>query len=138
MKNKNMKKVAVLRSSKNEELMKEIKEKLDENVESVHLSVRPTVNIIASILSFAPNLKEITCPPSLYLRTPEKIKEALEKVNVSFKPLKLTPGRPRTHSNNAIDEIRKLSEKYSAKEISKKLKIPLTTVYYYLNKEKKE
>lgn len=132
-----MAKVIVLRSSKNEELIKEIKEKLNKNVKEVHLSIRPTVNIIASILSSAPQVKLITCPPSLYRRTPIKIKEALEKVRIPFKPLRLTPGRPRIHSGNDIENIVDLRKKYSVKEISKKLKMPLTTVYYYINKEKK-
>jgi len=129
--------VIVLRSSQNEVLLKEIKDKLNNKVYEVHLSVRPTINIIASILTAAPNIKLITCPPSLFERTPEKIKEALEKVGVKFKALLLTPGRPRMHSATKIHDIYKLNEDgYSAKKISKELKIPLTTIYYYLNKEK--
>jgi len=132
-----MSSVIVLRSSQNELLLREIKEKLDETVERVHLSVRPTINIIASILTAAPNIKLITCPPSLYERTPEKIKDALAKVGVEFKALLLTPGRPRMHSESKIDEIYRLSSRgCSAKKISKDLRIPLTTVYYYLNKER--
>ncbi len=126
----------VLRSSQNEILLREIKDKLNEGTGDVHLSISPTINIIASILTAAPNIKLITCPPSLFERTPKKIKVALEKVNVKFEPLLLTPGRPRMHSDSKIDEIYKLSKKgFSAKKISKDLKVPLTTVYYYLNKE---
>jgi len=132
-----MAKVVVLRSSKNEELIKEVRGKLNENVKEVHLSIRPTVNIIASILSSAPQIKLITCPPSLYRRTPNKIKEALEKVKIPFKPLRLTPGRPRIHAGSIIENITEMRKVHSVKEISKKLKMPLTTVYYYINKEKK-
>ncbi len=128
--------IIVLRSSQNEVLLNEVKEKLDESVAEVHLSVRPTINIIASILTAAPNIKLITCPPSLFERTPKKIKDALAKVGVRFESLLLTPGRPRMHSDSKIDEIYVLNKKrYSAKKISKDLKIPLTTVYYYLNKK---
>lgn len=127
----------VLRSSQNNILLKEISDKLDESVDDVHLSVRPTINIIGSILTAAPNISLITCPPSLYERTPQKIKNALKKVSVEFKPLLLTPGRPRMHSDSKIDDIYVLSEKgYTAKRISKELKVPLTTVYYYINKNK--
>jgi hypothetical protein len=131
-----MDEIIVLRSSQNEILLNEIKEKLDLEVNEVHLSVRPTINIIASILTAAPNIKVITCPPSLFERTPQKIKDALAKVDVKFKALLLTPGRPRMHSDTKIHDIYRLNKKgYSAKKISKDLKIPLTTVYYYLNKK---
>lgn len=131
-----MDEIIVLRSSQNEILLNEIKDKLDDEDNEVHLSVRPTINIVASILTAAPNIKLITCPPSLYERTPQKIKDALTKVGVKFEALLLTPGRPRMHSDTKIDQIYKLHKKrYSAKKISKDLKIPLTTVYYYLNKK---
>jgi hypothetical protein len=42
--------IIVLRSSQNEVLLNEIKEKLNDQIHEVHLSVRPTINIIASIL----------------------------------------------------------------------------------------
>lgn len=129
--------IIVLRSSQNEVLLTEIKKKLDDSIQEVHLSVRPTINIIASILTAAPNIKLITCPPSLYERTPQKIKGALKKVGVGFKPLLLTPGRPRMHPDSKIHKIYALNKKgFPAKKISKDLKIPLTTVYYYLNKER--
>ncbi len=125
----------VLRSSQNEILLNEIKDKLNKNIYEAHLSVRPTINIIASILTAAPNIKLITCPPSLYERTPKKIKDALEKVGVKFKSLLLKPGRPRMHPDSKIDEIYSFKKKgFSAKKISRELRIPLTTVYYYLNK----
>jgi hypothetical protein len=127
----------VLRSSQNEVLLKEIKEKLDNTTAEVHLSIRPTINIIASILTAASNIKLITCPPSLYERTPQKIKDALAKINVEFKPVLLTPGRPRMHSDSKIHKIYGLNKKgFSAKKISRELSIPLTTVYYYLSKER--
>jgi hypothetical protein len=117
-------------------LLNEIKEKLNDQIHEVHLSVRPTINIIASILTAAPKIKIITCPPSLYERTPQKIKDALAKVGVKFNALLLTPGRPRMHSDGKIGDIYRLNkEGCSAKKISRELKIPLTTIYYYLNKK---
>ncbi len=131
-----MEEIIVLRSSQNEVLLREIKDKLNVDVQKVHLSVRPTINIIASILTAAPKIKLITCPPSLFERTPRKIKEALSKVGVKFEALLLTPGRPRMHADSKINNIYSLKKKgYSAKKISKDLSIPLTTVYYYLNKK---
>ncbi len=129
------KEVVVLRSSQKDILIEEINKKLNENTKKVHLSVRPTINILASILTAAPNVEVITCPPSLYERTPKKIKEALKKIGIRFEPLLLTPGRPRSHPNWKIEKVYELEKKgYSAKEISEKLGIPLTTVYYYLKK----
>jgi len=131
-----MKDIVVLRSSQKDVLIEEINEKLNENTRKVHLSIRPTINILASILTADPNTLEITCPPSLYERTPKKIRTALEKIGIAFKPLLLTPGRPRSHPNWKIEQVYQLEEKgYSAKEISDELDIPLTTVYYYLKKE---
>ncbi|GBE55677.1 MAG TPA: DUF1699 domain-containing protein [Euryarchaeota archaeon] len=131
-----MSEIVVLRSSQKDVLIEEINEKLDINTKKVHLSIRPTINILASILTAAPNTDVITCPPSLYERTPKKIKSALEKINIRFEPLLLTPGRPRSHPNWKIQKVYELEDQgYSAKEISEKLDIPLTTVYYYLKKD---
>ncbi len=79
--------VIVLRSSQKESLLNEIDEKLDKSTSVVHLSVRPTVNILASILTAAPDLKTITCPPSLFVRTQKKLGDALETIGVDFTPL---------------------------------------------------
>jgi hypothetical protein len=131
-----MKDAVVLRSSQKDVLIKEINKKLDSETKKVHLSVRPTINILASILTAAPNVKVVTCPPSLYERTPKKIRRALGKIGIDFEAFLLTPGRPRSHPNWKIDKVYSLESKgYSAKEISDELDIPLTTVYYYLKKE---
>ncbi|RLF61226.1 MAG: DUF1699 domain-containing protein [Thermoplasmata archaeon] len=128
--------VVVLRSSQKDVLIEEIHQKLNEKTKKVHFSIRPTINILASILTAAPNVEKITCPPSLYERTPQKIKDALEKIGVKFEALLLTPGRPRSHPNWKIQKVYELGKKgYSAKEISEQLNIPLTTVYYYLKKK---
>ncbi|WP_457554740.1 terminase gpP N-terminus-related DNA-binding protein [Candidatus Pyrohabitans sp.] len=133
------KEIVVLRSSQKDVLIEEINQKLDETTRKVHLSIRPTINILASILTAAPNTEVITCPPSLYERTPKKIRTALEKIGIKFEPLLLTPGRPRSHPNWKIQKVYELEKKgYSAKEISDALDIPLTTVYYYLKKEENE
>ncbi len=127
--------VVVLRSSQKEVLLEEITEKLDKKTTEVHLSIRPTINILASILTAAPKVETITCPPSLFERTPKKIQDALGKIGVNFTPLLLTPGRPRSHPNWKIEKVYELDKKgLSVKEISEELDIPLTTVYYYLKK----
>lgn len=130
-----MEQVVVLRSCQKDVLIDEINKKLNEKTTKVHFSIRPTINILASILTAAPNVKAITCPPSLYERTPKKIKSALNKVGINFEALLLTPGRPRSHPSWKIDKVYALEDNgFSAKEISDELKIPLTTVYYYLKK----
>lgn len=130
-----MEQVVVLRSCQKDVLIDEINKKLNEKTTKVHFSIRPTINILASILTAAPNVKTITCPPSLYERTPKKINAGLNKVGINFEALLLTPGRPRSHPNWKIDKVYALEDKgSSAKEISDELKIPLTTVYYYLKK----
>jgi hypothetical protein len=49
-----MKDAVVLRSSQKDVLIKEINKKLDSETKKVHLSVRPTINILASILTARP------------------------------------------------------------------------------------
>jgi hypothetical protein len=130
--------IVVLRSSQKESLLNEINEKLDKSTSRIHMSVRPTINILASILTAAPDVKTITCPTSLFVRTPKKLRDALEKIGVDFTPLVLTAGRPRLHPNWKIDKAFELDKKgFSVKEISEELDIPLTTVYYYLRKLEK-
>lgn len=103
--------VVVLRSSQKDVLIEEIHQKLNEKTKKVHFSIRPTINILASILTAAPNVEKITCPPSLYERTPKKIKDALEKIGVKFEALLLTPGRPRSHPNWKIQKVYELGKK---------------------------
>lgn len=127
--------VVVLTSSQKEVLLDEITEKLDKGTREIHLSIRPTINILASILTAAPEVKTITCPPSLFERTPRKIRDALEKIGVDFTQLLMKAGRPKLYPNWKINKIYKLDKKgFSVKRISEKLDIPLTTVYYYLRK----
>lgn len=126
----------VLRASQKDALLEEVNEKLGEETRKVHMNTRPTVNILAEILSVAPNIEVISCPPSLYGRTNRKIKKALEMVGVRFRSRHLTPGRPRSHPRWKVRRIHTLRERgYSPAEISENLDIPLTTVYYYMKKD---
>ncbi len=129
------KEIVILNSSHREYLVDEIFKKMDETTKHVHLSIRPTIGILVMILTAAPNLELITCPPSLYERTPEKIKKALEKVGVKFQPLLLSPGRPRSHPEWKIEKISELENKgLSLKDISSELNLPEATVHYYIRK----
>ncbi len=125
--------VVVLKSQKKEEMLKEVFQKLNESTQQVHFCVRPTLTVLAAVLTAAPNVKVITCPPSLYHKVPQKICTALEEVGVKFKPMTRESGRPATRSDSVIRRIFELKDEgCTAKKISEKLGIPLTTVYYYL------
>ncbi len=115
-----------------EEIFYEIEKKLDEKTEKVHLSMRPSTTVLVHILSKAPNIKVIAIPPSLHKSVPSKIKRALEKVGVDLVAERRTPGRPKRRDPKPVIEL--LKKGYSARQISKRLGIPVSTVYYYRNK----
>lgn len=125
----------VLRSSQKDRLIDEMERNLGEDTRKVHTTIRPTVIFVTMILSATPNLEEISCPPSLYERVPDKIGKALDKLGIRFVPRMLSPGRPQTHPKWKVQKIFALeAEGMHVKEICEITGLPLTTVYYYLKK----
>ena len=121
-----------LQSKTIEEIFHEIEEKLNEKTEKVHLSIRPSVTVLVHILSKAPNVRIIAVPPSLLKCVPIKIKRALEKVGVELSPECAEPGRKRKRDPKPVIEL--LKKGFSAKQVSERLGVPVSTVYYYKNK----
>ncbi len=115
-----------------EEIFHEIEEKLDEKTEKVHLSIRPSTAVLVHILSKAPNIKEISIPPSLHKAVPSKIKRALEKVGVDLVAECKMPGRPKRRDPKPVIEL--LKKGLTVKQVSKRLGIPVSTVHYYKRK----
>lgn len=85
------------------------------------------------LLDQHPDLKKITCPPSLYSRISPKYLEALTELGVSVVSV-AKKGRPKKYSDsdsNNIQDLLKLGQ--TPQEISENLQIPLKSVYYLNN-----
>ncbi|HYB93187.1 MAG TPA: DUF1699 family protein [archaeon] len=126
----------IIKAKNRTELLQKIQNELDPSAKEVYIDVRPSIQIIISILNKAPSINSIHIPKSLYEETPRKIKNALNKVQIKLLPSNIPQGRPKTHSEKKIDSVFKLSkEGKTAKMISIETGLPLRTVYYYLKKE---
>ncbi len=99
----------------------------------IYISEPLTSQKIMEVLDKNPELRKITCPPSLYKRIPTRYLEALSKLGVEVKPMEKL-GRPRKYGEKERDRVNKMFKQgYTPQEISDALNIPLKTVYY-LNK----
>ena len=104
---------------------------LDENVTEVYVSLRPTKEVVVKILENAPNVKRISCPPSLYPKVSKRVIYALGQLGIELVPERYPRGRPRKYDEETIKLVRELAEKgVPMREISARLGIPLRTVYY--------
>lgn len=81
------------------------------------------------------NVKKIFVSQAIAKQLPKKLASALEKIGVKVVVTKPKRGRKRIYDVNKMKKI--LKTKKSLREISKKEKIPLRTLYYYKNKNKK-
>ncbi len=96
----------------------------------VYINEPLTSRKIIEVLEKNPDLKEITCPISLYNRTSPKYLEALKKLGIEVKPVKRM-GRPRKYTEKDVKRIRRLlREGKTPKQIAGITRIPLKTVYY--------
>ncbi|HNS26441.1 MAG TPA: resolvase [Methanobacteriaceae archaeon] len=93
----------------------------------IHVSKPLTSQKIMELLDKNPELRKITCPPSLYKRIPTRY------LDVEVEPIEKL-GRPRKYGGKERDMVGKMFKQgYTPQEISNTLNIPLKTVYY-LNK----
>lgn len=82
------------------------------------------------ILEANPDLKKITCPPSIYARISPKYLQALNELGVTVVSVE-KKGRPKKYNKEKVEKIQYLLKSgQSPKEISESLQIPLKTVYY--------
>lgn len=117
-----------------DELLRKLSE-LDEDVTEVYVSLRPTKEVVVKILENAPNVKRISCPPSLYPKVSKRVIYALGQLGIELVPEKRPRGRPKKYDEKTVKLVRELAERgVPMKEISSRLGIPLRTVYYMANK----
>ncbi|AHL22565.1 MULTISPECIES: DUF1699 family protein [Thermococcus] len=116
-----------------DELLRKLSE-LDEDVTEVYVSLRPTKEVVVKILENAPNVKRISCPPSLYPKVSKRVIYALGQLGIELVPENRPRGRPRKYDEKTVKLVRELARKgVPMREISERLGIPLRTVYYMVN-----
>lgn len=124
-----------VKARNNAELIRKIRESLGPEVTEVYINLRPTKEIVVRILENAPNVRRISCPPSLYPKVSKKIINALAQVGVELVPEGYPRGRPRKYSEETIKTVLEMfSSGRGPKEISRSLGIPLRTVYYLIER----
>lgn len=122
-----------VKAKNNFELLKKLDESLNEEVTEVYINLRPTKEIIVHILEKAPNVRKISCPPSLYPKVSRRIVHALSQLGVELVPERFPRGRPRKYDEKTVKQILMMIRSGKGpKEVSWALNIPLRTVYYLL------
>jgi len=127
-----------VKARNNEELIRKLERVLSDDVTEVYVNLRPTKEILVRILERAPNVRKISCPPSLYPKVSKKIIAALAQMGIDLVPEGYPRGRPRKYDEKTVRQVRELLMRgVPAKEISSRMGIPLRTVYYMMKKTEK-
>ncbi|ACJ16249.1 DNA-binding protein [Thermococcus onnurineus NA1] len=122
-----------IKARNNAELIRKLNEVLNDEVTEVYINLRPTKEILVRILERAPNVRKISCPPSLYPKVSKKAINALAQMGIELVPEGYPRGRPRKYDERTIREVYNLIRKgITPKEISSRMGIPLRTVYYMI------
>ncbi|NJE47225.1 DUF1699 domain-containing protein [Thermococcus sp. GR7] len=122
-----------IKARNNAELIMKLNEVLNDEVTEVYINLRPTKEILVRILERAPNVRKISCPPSLYPKVSKKAINALAQMGIELVPEGYPRGRPRKYDERTIREVYNLIRKgITPKEISSRMGIPLRTVYYMI------
>ena len=100
--------------------------------QEIYVNQPLTSRKIMEILEENPEIEKITCPPSIYKRITPRYIEALSKLGVKVEPV-TKRGRPKKYSEKDLENINNmLKQGYTPHEISDRLKIPLKTIYYFI------
>jgi len=124
-----------VKARNNVELLRKLETALNGDVTEVYINLRPTREILVYILENAPNVRRISCPPSLYPKVSKKILTALSQMGIELVPEGYPRGRPRKYDEETVRTVLSLVRRgVSPKEISSRMGIPLRTVYYMLER----
>ncbi len=80
-----------VKARNNAELLRKLKGALNEEVTEVYVNRRPTKEILVTILERAPNVRKISCPPSLYPKVSRKVINALAQMGIELVPRGIPP-----------------------------------------------
>jgi len=112
---------------------------IEENLsEEVHISTSLSSKKIMELIDKYPNLKIVTCPKSIYNRISKKYLEVLEKLGIKVE-IKYNWGKSSKYEEkHRINVVNLIKKGFSPKDIGQKLDMPVQTVYYLKNKNKKD
>lgn len=105
---------------------------------TVHISSQLSSKKIVELMDKFPNLKKITCPPSLYTRISKKYLEVLKELGITVE-MKYNWGAKKKYNNEIKEEVINLIKKGQKPfEIAEKLNFPVKTIYYLKNSGENE
>ena len=108
---------------------------MDEDLTTIHITEALSSSLIMDLMDEYPNLREITCAPSVYERTPKNYIDALEQLDIKVNKKYNWGAKSQTNGEEKI--VLDLAKKgLNAREISEELNIKLNRVYYLLRKNK--
>ena len=108
---------------------------MDGNLTTIHITKALSSSMIVELIDEYPNLKVITCSPSVYKRTSDTYIEALRELGIEVRQQYNWGAKSKSHGVEF--KVLKLSNKgLKPKEIADKLDISLNRVYYLLRKSK--
>jgi len=109
-----------------------------ENKKTVHISSQLSSKMIVNLMDEYPNLKKITCPPSIYKRISNKYLEVLKELEIEVE-VKHNWKTKRKYSDEKKEEIVNLIKNgQTPSEVAEYLNLPLKTIYYMKNSYDKE
>ena len=108
---------------------------MDESITTIHTTEVLTTTVIMDLIDKYPNLKEITCSPSIYERTSDKYIYALNQLDIAVNK-KYSWGAKSKSNGDEFIVLDMVKKGYTAREISEKLNISINRVYYLLKKNK--
>jgi len=115
---------------------KELINSIDDN--TIHISSQLSSKRIIELMDEYPNLKKITCPPSLYNRISKKYLEVLGELGIIVE-VKHNWGTKKKYKDEKKEEVINLiKEGKTPFQIAEKLNLPIKTIYYLKNTDKNE
>ena len=124
-----------IRAKNNAELIRKLEDELNGDVTEVYVSLRPTKEIVVKILELAPNVKKISCPPSVYPKVSRRVVSALREIGVELVAEGYPRGRPKKYDAETVHSVIEMARRgVSLRKISERTGIPLRTVYYMVER----
>lgn len=114
------------------------KDKNKKDEETVHISSQLSSKMIVNLMDEYPNLKIITCPPSIYKRISKKYLEALEELEIEVKIKHNWTTRIKYSDEKKEEVIELIKDGQTPTEVAEYLNLPVKTIYYMKNSYDKE
>lgn len=106
--------------------------------EKVHVSCQLSSKMIVELMDEYPNLKKISCPPSIYNRISKKYLEVLKELKIKVE-VSHNWGAKRKYSDDKRKEVIELIKQgKNPSQIAEKLDLSLKTIYYLKDSSSEE